>query len=43
MIDQSRAIALRKELTAPGRYFVVAAGMPFGVIGSTNFLHIAEA
>ncbi|WP_418320668.1 pyruvate kinase [Piscinibacter sakaiensis] len=43
MIETACAIARDETLASSGDHVVVAAGMPFGVVGSTNFLHIAKA
>ena len=42
MIETISAIAIGEGLATPGRNFVVAAGLLVGVVGSTNFLHIAK-
>lgn len=43
MVQKACAIAGEEGITSPGQFFAVAAGMPFGQVGSTNFLHIAKA
>ena len=43
MITTACTIARREGLAKAGDHVVIAAGMPFGVVGSTNFLHIAKA
>ncbi len=43
MIAMAGTIARREGLAKTGDHVVVAAGMPFGVVGSTNFFHIAKA
>ncbi len=43
MIATACTIARREGLAKAGDHIVVAAGMPFGMVGSTNFLHIAKA
>ncbi len=42
MVVQARATAHREAFAQPGDVVVIASGMPFGVIGTTNFLHIAK-
>jgi pyruvate kinase len=43
MVSQACAIARRESFARPGDIVVIASGMPFGVAGTTNFLHIAKA
>ena len=43
MVDKACAIARSEGFAKAGDPIAVAAGMPFGVVGSTNFLHIARA
>ncbi len=42
MLGKAKRIALRQKLAKKGDRIVVTAGVPFGVPGSTNVLHIAE-
>ena len=42
MVDQACKTAVREEFAQPGDTVVIAAGMPFGVSGSTNLLRIAQ-
>ena len=42
MVDNARETALREEFARPGDTVVIAAGMPFGVAGTTNLLRIAQ-
>ena len=41
MVAKSKRMALRHHIAAPGDRLVVMAGVPFGVPGSTNVLHVA--
>jgi len=41
MVAKAVAIARRDGFAAPGEKIVITAGVPFGVSGSTNVLHIA--
>jgi pyruvate kinase len=41
MAEFACTTALREGLAKPGQTIVIAAGMPFGVAGNTNLLHIA--
>jgi pyruvate kinase len=43
MVVDACAIAAREGYATGGKYLAIAAGMPFGVVGSTNFIHIAKA
>jgi pyruvate kinase len=43
MVDKACAIARTEGFAKSGDPIAIAAGMPFGVVGSTNFLHIAKA
>ncbi|CAN7256886.1 pyruvate kinase [Variovorax sp. LjRoot290] len=43
MIDSACGLARREGYAVSGDYVAIAAGMPFGVVGTTNFLHIAKA
>ena len=43
MVAQACAMARREAFAQPGDIVVIASGMPFGVAGTTNFLHIARA
>jgi len=42
MAEFACTTALREGLAKPGQTIVIAAGMPFGVAGNTNLLHIAK-
>lgn len=42
MVDKACAIARREAFGQRGDFVVIASGMPFGVAGTTNFLHIAK-
>jgi pyruvate kinase len=42
MVSRACAIARREALAQTGNFVVIASGMPFGVAGTTNFLHIAK-
>ena len=42
MVTQACAMAQREAFAKPGDIVVIASGMPFGVAGTTNFLHIAK-
>jgi len=42
MIGKAKRIAVRQGLAKAGDKIVITAGVPFGVPGSTNVLHIAE-
>ena len=42
MVDNACQTALREEFARPGDTVVIAAGMPFGVAGTTNLLRIAQ-
>jgi len=41
MISKANAIALEEGYAKPGERVVITAGVPFGISGSTNVLHIA--
>lgn len=43
MVAQACALAREQGLAGKGDNVLVAAGMPFGTTGTTNFLHIAKA
>jgi pyruvate kinase len=43
MVNQACAAARAEGYAQPGDIVLVSAGMPFGVAGTTNFLHIAKA
>jgi pyruvate kinase len=43
MVNQACAAARAEGHARPGDIVLVSAGMPFGVAGTTNFLHIAKA
>ncbi len=42
MIGKAKRVALRQGLAKKGDLIIVTAGVPFGVPGSTNVLHVAE-
>jgi pyruvate kinase len=42
MVSQACAIAHHEAFAQIGDFIVIASGMPFGVAGTTNFLHIAK-
>jgi pyruvate kinase len=42
MVAKSKRMALRHHIAAPGDRLVVMAGVPFGVPGSTNVLHVVR-
>lgn len=42
MVDKACATARREAFAQPGNFVAIASGMPFGVAGTTNFLHIAR-
>jgi pyruvate kinase len=42
MVSQACATAREEGFAAPGHTVVIASGLPFGVPGTTNFLHIAK-
>lgn len=42
MVNKACAVARGEALAQPGNFIVVASGTPFGVAGTTNFLHIAK-
>ncbi|HTH80528.1 MAG TPA: pyruvate kinase [Ramlibacter sp.] len=42
MVSQACAVVQREGFAQPGDIVVIASGMPFGVPGTTNFLHIAK-
>lgn len=41
VIDVAKDVVLREEFAKSGEAIVIAAGVPFGVSGTTNLLHIA--
>jgi len=43
MVAKACAMARQESCAGPGDFVVIASGMPFGVAGTTNFLHIARA
>ncbi|BDB29643.1 pyruvate kinase (plasmid) [Cupriavidus sp. P-10] len=43
MVNQACAMARREAFAEAGDTIAIASGMPFGVAGTTNFLHIAKA
>lgn len=42
MVAKSKRMALRHHIAAAGERLVVMAGVPFGVPGSTNVLHVVR-
>ncbi|MGU7782700.1 pyruvate kinase [Burkholderia sp. PU8-34] len=42
MVNKACAIARHEAFAHAGDFVVIASGMPFGVAGTTNFLHIAK-
>ena len=42
MVAKSKRMALRHHIAGPGDRMVVMAGVPFGVPGSTNVLHVVR-
>lgn len=42
-VEKACAIARSEGFAKPGDHIAVSAGMPFGVVDSTNLLHIAKA
>ena len=42
MIAKAKRVALRQGLAKKGDKIIITAGVPFGVPGSTNVLHVAE-
>ena len=42
MVGKSKRMALRHGLATPGDRILVTAGVPFGVPGSTNVVHVAR-
>jgi len=42
MVEKACAMAKREAFAQPGDFLLIASGMPFGVAGTTNFLHIAK-
>ncbi len=43
MVESACALARAEGLAVAGDHVLVTAGMPFGMAGTTNFLHIAKA
>lgn len=43
MVEQACGAACAEAFAVPGDTVLVTSGMPFGVAGTTNFLHIAKA
>lgn len=41
VIDVAKEVAVREQFVSSGEAIVIAAGIPFGVSGTTNLLHIA--
>jgi pyruvate kinase len=42
MVNKACAIAQREAFARSDEHVIIASGMPFGVAGTTNFLHIAR-
>lgn len=42
MVEEALAVVARAQVGAPGDSVVIAAGVPFGVSGSTNLLRVAR-
>jgi pyruvate kinase len=42
MVEKGKRMALRHKLAAGGDRVIVMAGVPFGVSGSTNVLHVVR-
>jgi len=43
LVEQARRVARQEGIARAGDQLCIAAGTPFGVVGSTNFIHIAKA
>jgi pyruvate kinase len=43
MVSSACALARREGFAQPEQIVLITSGMPFGVAGTTNFLHIAKA
>ena len=43
MVLSACSLARHEGFAEPGEVVLIAAGMPFGTVGTTNFLHIAKA
>jgi pyruvate kinase len=43
MVTRARSLARQQGFAQPGDVVLIAAGMPFGTVHTTNFLHIAKA
>jgi pyruvate kinase len=42
MVEKGKRMALRHKMAAGGDRLVLMAGVPFGVSGSTNVLHVVR-
>jgi pyruvate kinase len=42
MVAKARRMALRHQIAGAGDRLVIMAGVPFGVSGSTNVLHVVK-
>jgi pyruvate kinase len=42
MVEEALAVVARAQIGAPGDSVVIAAGVPFGVSGSTNLIRVAR-
>jgi pyruvate kinase len=42
MVDKGKRMALRHQLAKGGERIVLMAGVPFGIAGSTNVLHVVR-
>jgi pyruvate kinase len=42
MVGKARRMALRHGLAGPGERVVIMAGVPFGISGSTNVIHVVK-
>jgi pyruvate kinase len=42
MVGKARRMALRHRLAGPGERIVIMAGVPFGISGSTNVIHVVK-
>ena len=41
IISAAKAISVKEEFAVSGQNIIIAAGIPFGVSGTTNSLHVA--
>ena len=42
MVAKARRMALRHQIASAGERLVIMAGVPFGISGSTNVLHVVK-